>query len=161
MQEELNFQSHYVGVLAWLWEIQFSMISVRLTCVHAFLKSAFSRTNKINRLSLTSCKRTNRRRSRVNNQTLCAVPHLVSRRHCWATHKETHLHTHSCVPVNEAWCRLSGTADSLTAPPWECETVNNNIYLYIYLFCWPPATYPSFYPPVIFSSFNLSSDLCF
>ncbi len=32
----IDLQSVYLGVLARLWEIRFSMISVRLTCLHAF-----------------------------------------------------------------------------------------------------------------------------
>ncbi len=55
MQELFDSQSNYLGVLAQLWKIHFSTISVGLTWWHAFLKSGFSRTNTI---TLKSCKRT-------------------------------------------------------------------------------------------------------
>ncbi len=47
-----------IWLLDWLWEIRFSTILIGLKCLHAFLKSGFSRTNTINRFSLTSCKHT-------------------------------------------------------------------------------------------------------
>ncbi len=36
MQEYFDFHSHYLDVLAGLWEIQFGLISVGLTCLLAF-----------------------------------------------------------------------------------------------------------------------------
>ncbi len=53
MQELLDSQSNYLGVLAQLWKIWLNTISVGLTCSHAFSKSSFSQTNTINWFSQT------------------------------------------------------------------------------------------------------------
>lgn len=41
MQELIDFQSHFRDVLVQLREIQFSVNSAKLTCLHAFLKAQF------------------------------------------------------------------------------------------------------------------------